>query len=172
MSDTSGEFGRPGRRRSVPIDSDSDSDRRKLRRGDGGARGVKRLHFYWGFRRRIQICHKCCSFQATPTNVAMSKESFLTKLEPKYFWGAPSKKGAECLISNCRDIVGQLIRFLTGHAFLKRHNAKVFHGISPPPGEWLAVYVKIPLVRKPPTTLSQSVNISVLGDTKQWVPYF
>ena len=41
----SGEFERPGRRRSVPIDSDSDSDRQELRRGDGGARGVKKLHF-------------------------------------------------------------------------------------------------------------------------------
>ena len=38
-------FGRPGRRCSVPIDSDSDSAWRELRRGNGGERGVKRLHF-------------------------------------------------------------------------------------------------------------------------------
>ena len=80
----------------------------------------------------------------------MSKESFPTKLEPKYFWGAPSKKGAECLISNCRDIVGQLIRFLTGHAFLKRHNAVVFHGISPPPGDVTCRLCKDPFSEETP----------------------
>ena len=39
----SGEFGQPGRRCSVP--NDFDSNWRELCRGDGGARGVKRLHF-------------------------------------------------------------------------------------------------------------------------------
>ena len=38
-------FGQPGRRCSVPIDSDSDSAQRELRRGNGRERGVKRLHF-------------------------------------------------------------------------------------------------------------------------------
>ena len=36
-------------------------------------------------------------------------------------------------MSESREIISQLVRFLTGHAFLKRHNAVVFHGISPPP---------------------------------------
>ena len=31
--------------------------------------------------------------------------------------------------------MGRVVRFLTGHAFLRRHNAIVFHGIEPPPGD-------------------------------------
>ena len=55
----------------------------------------------------------------------------LPRSSPSFGPGA-SDRG---LISNCREIVGQLIRILTGHAFLKRHNAVIFHGISPPPGD-------------------------------------
>ena len=36
-------------------------------------------------------------------------------------------------LQNPREIVGRMVRFLTGHAFLQ--NAIVFHGIAPPPGD-------------------------------------
>ena len=38
-------------------------------------------------------------------------------------------------MQNSREVLGQLIRFITGHAFLRRQNAVVFHGVSPPPGD-------------------------------------
>ena len=55
--------------------------------------------------------------------------------QTKYFWVAPSKRESQYILSESREIISQLVRFLTGHAFLKRHNAVVFHGISPPPGD-------------------------------------
>ena len=47
----------------------------------------------------------------------------------------PSKGRAANLLKNTRELLGRLVRFLTGHAFLRRQNAVVFHGISPPPGD-------------------------------------
>ena len=55
--------------------------------------------------------------------------------QSKYFWQAPSKGKTERLLTYPRELVSRAIRFLTGHAFLRRQNAIVFHGISPPPGD-------------------------------------
>ena len=55
--------------------------------------------------------------------------------QTKYFIGGPSKVIAKLLIQNSREVLGRLVRFLTGHAFLRRQNAIVFHGINPPPGD-------------------------------------
>ena len=55
--------------------------------------------------------------------------------QSKYFWQAPSKAKTDRLLSYPRESVSRAIRFLTGHAFLRRQNAIVFHGISPPPGD-------------------------------------
>ena len=55
--------------------------------------------------------------------------------QSRYFLGVPSKKNTNILLHLSRDKVGLVARFLTGHAFLKRQNAIVFHGISPPPGD-------------------------------------
>ena len=55
--------------------------------------------------------------------------------QSKYFLAVPSKRESQYILNQCREIVGRLVRYLTGHAFLKRHNAVVFHGISPPPGD-------------------------------------
>ena len=62
------------------------------------------------------------------------------ELEPgcrqsRYFIMKPSKKNTHVLLHESRDVVGQTVRFLTGHAFLKRHNAVVQCGFSPPPGD-------------------------------------
>ena len=37
----------------------------------------------------------------------------------------PSKKNTLILLQQSREVVGRLVRFLTGHAFLKRQNAVV-----------------------------------------------
>ena len=55
--------------------------------------------------------------------------------QSKYFWQAPSKSKTERILSYPRELVSRAVRFLTGHAFLKRQNAIVFHDISPPPGD-------------------------------------
>ena len=55
--------------------------------------------------------------------------------QSKYFWQASAKGKTEKLLSYPRELVSRAIRFLTGHAFLRRQNAVVFHGISPPPGD-------------------------------------
>ena len=55
--------------------------------------------------------------------------------QTKYFVGIPSKVRAKLLLEIPREPLGRLIRFLTGHAFLRRHNAIVFHGLNPPPGD-------------------------------------
>ena len=55
--------------------------------------------------------------------------------QTKYFVGIPSKVRAKLLLEIPREPLGRLIRFLTGHAFLGRHNAIVFHGLNPPPGD-------------------------------------
>ena len=55
--------------------------------------------------------------------------------QSKFFLSGPSKSRSQLLLQNNREALGHLIRFITGHAFLKRQNAVVFHGISPPPGD-------------------------------------
>ena len=64
--------------------------------------------------------------------------------------GVPLQRREQNALYHCRDIVGQLIRFLTGHAFLKRHNAVVFHGISPPPGDVTCRLCKDPFSEETP----------------------
>ena len=39
------------------------------------------------------------------------------------------------ILAHPREVVGRMVRFLTGHAFLRRQNAIVLTGISPPPGD-------------------------------------
>ena len=55
--------------------------------------------------------------------------------QTKFFFQGPSKSKAEKILWHSREIVSRSIRFLTGHAFMRRQNAVVFHGISPPPGD-------------------------------------
>ena len=55
--------------------------------------------------------------------------------QSKFFLMSPSKRNAKYLFENPRDTIGQAVRYLTGHAFLRRHNAIVENGISPPPGD-------------------------------------
>ena len=55
--------------------------------------------------------------------------------QTKYFIQAPSKSRAMLLLQNSREVLGRLVRFLTGHAFLRRQNAIVSTGLDPPPGD-------------------------------------
>ena len=55
--------------------------------------------------------------------------------QSKYFWGSPSKSKSQCIISFPRETVSRAVRYLTGHAFLRRHNAIVEQGVSPPWGD-------------------------------------
>ena len=55
--------------------------------------------------------------------------------QSKFFIHGPSKRRAEHLLRHNKELLGRIVRFLTGHAFLKRQNAIVFHGINPPPGD-------------------------------------
>ena len=55
--------------------------------------------------------------------------------QSKYFIHGPSKRRAEHLLRHSKDVLGRMVRFLTGHAFLRRQNAIVFHGVNPPPGD-------------------------------------
>ena len=55
--------------------------------------------------------------------------------QSRFFIMGPCKSKARKLILNSRLVLGRLVRFLTGHAFLRRQNAVVFHGHSPPPGD-------------------------------------
>ena len=55
--------------------------------------------------------------------------------QSKYFLRSPSKSLSDLLLKHPRDTVSRVIRFLTGHAFLRRHNNIVLHGISPPIGD-------------------------------------
>ena len=55
--------------------------------------------------------------------------------QTKYFIGAPCTSRAKLLLKSPREGLGRLVRFLTGHAFLRRQNAIVFHDLNPPPGD-------------------------------------
>ena len=55
--------------------------------------------------------------------------------QTKYFWGVPSKSESQVLISHPMSTVSRLVRFITGHAFLRRQNAIVKTGLNPPPGD-------------------------------------
>ena len=49
---------------------------------DGSGRGVKRLHFSWGFQICIQTCCWCCSLRDMITNMAGQKQLIPTTPEP------------------------------------------------------------------------------------------
>ena len=73
-------------------------------------------------------------------NLMLKKWEELWEKEPgcrqsRFFIMGPCKSKARKLIQNSRLVLGRLVRFLTGHAFLRRQNAVVFHGFSPPPGD-------------------------------------
>ena len=55
--------------------------------------------------------------------------------QTKYFGSEPSLVRAVLLLQNDRDLLGRLVRFLTGHAFLRHHNAVVLHNTNRPPGD-------------------------------------
>ena len=55
--------------------------------------------------------------------------------QTRYFIPGPSKGLTRKLLTLGRDKLGQMVRFLTGHAFLRRQNAIVFHDMNPPPGD-------------------------------------
>ena len=48
---------------------------------------------------------------------------------------APYKSKTDTLLKYPRGIVSQVVRFLTGHAFLRRQNKIVLTGLNPPPGD-------------------------------------
>ena len=92
---------------------------------------------------------------ALPENVpALSKCSVFTDIEliikkeweqswhndptcrqTKYFINGPSKVRALLLLQSPRECLGRMVRFITGHAFLRHHNAIVLQGINPPLGD-------------------------------------
>ena len=55
--------------------------------------------------------------------------------QSRYFITGPSKARALLLLRQNREALGRMVRFLTGHAFLRRQNMIVFHGINPPLGD-------------------------------------
>ena len=55
--------------------------------------------------------------------------------QAKYFIMEPSTVRARLLLQNDRETLGRLVRYLTGHAFLRVHNAIVLTGLNPPPGD-------------------------------------
>lgn len=55
--------------------------------------------------------------------------------QSKYFINGPSSVRAVLLLQNGRDLLGRMVRFLTGHAFLRHHNAVIFHDTNNPPGD-------------------------------------
>ena len=48
--------------------------------------------------------------------------------QTKYFYKVPDKQKAKVLLGYNRDNLSMLVRFVTGHAFLKRHNKIVERG--------------------------------------------
>ena len=71
---------------------------------------------------------------------ANNKWSKLWDKEPgcrqsRFFIHGPAKAKAKELLGLARNTVGKLVRFLTGHAFLRRQNLIVLHGINPPIGD-------------------------------------
>ena len=55
--------------------------------------------------------------------------------QSKYFLLAPSKAKSDTLLKYSKEVVSQVARFLTGHAFLRRQNKIVLTGMNPPPGD-------------------------------------
>ena len=53
----------------------------------------------------------------------------------QYFYLATSKEKADTLLKHARIVVGRVVRFLTGHTFLLRHNAIVAQGNPFPVGD-------------------------------------
>ena len=49
-----------------------------------------------------------------------------------------------------RDVLGKVVRFLTGHAFLRRHNAVVDQGVCPPHGDVSCRVCKDPIMEETP----------------------
>ena len=115
-----------------------------------------RAHMGWEFNERADKLAKAgADLEENPENLPLpSRQSFKVRIETfirdkwnrlwenstdyrqtKFFVGGPSKTRAKLLLENPRDILGRLIRFITGHAFLRRQNAIVFHGVNPPPGD-------------------------------------
>ena len=64
-----------------------------------------------------------------------SWDDLLSCRQTKYFVEGPSKARAMLLLQNSREVLGRLVRYITGHAFLRQHNAIVFHNLNPPPGD-------------------------------------
>ena len=55
--------------------------------------------------------------------------------QSKYFLFGPSKTKTDLLLRYPREVVSQGVRFITGHAFLRRQNKIVATGLNPPPGD-------------------------------------
>jgi hypothetical protein len=55
--------------------------------------------------------------------------------QSKIFFSGPESKKSDAIIKRCRSSVGRLIRFILGHAFLRRQSAIVAQGRYPPVGD-------------------------------------
>ena len=55
--------------------------------------------------------------------------------QSKYFLSKPHKSKSDILLQFPRDTVSKIVRFVTGHAFLKRHNSVIFYKTNNPPGD-------------------------------------
>ena len=70
--------------------------------------------------------------------------------QTKYFIQAPSKARSLKFMELPREALGRVVRFLTGHAFLKRHNAIVSQGINPPIGDISCRMCEDPFMKETP----------------------
>ena len=106
-------------------------------------------------------------------------ESLPHSRQTKYFIGGPSKMRAKLLLQNPRDCLGRLVRFLTGHAFLRRQNAIVSTGLDPPPGDISCRLCKDPFSDETPHHIiiecdvlcrwrAQTLSAYVLDEFPQW----
>ena len=70
--------------------------------------------------------------------------------QSKYFLQGPSKSRSIKFMELSREILGRIVRFLTGHAFLKRHNAIVAQGVCPPVGDVSCRICEDPIMEETP----------------------
>ena len=99
--------------------------------------------------------------------------------QSKYFWPGPDKAKTNFILSHPRDVVSRAVRFLTGHAFLRRQNAIVFHGVSPPPGDVSCRLCEDPIMAETPHHLITECEalvfwrLSIFGvDFLDEIPYW
>ena len=127
-----------------------------------------------------------CSIKATIESLIKEEWIQLWQNDPqyrqtKYFIAKPSRVRALLLLQNPRETLGRMIRYLTGHAFLRYHNAIVLQDRNPPQGDNSCRLCEDPEMDETPHHIitecdrlcqwrAENLGVYILGEYPQWEP--